>query len=66
MRRLQINYGTLWFRIGPFCVEIKDTTKVPLRFSERNGYVPTYRIGKYAITVNNQRLKSLACNSELQ
>ena len=39
-----------WIRIFGKGVAYRDTTVRPLLFSERNGYVPYVKIGKWVIT----------------
>lgn len=37
-----------WLRIFGRGFAVKDTNKVPLLFSERNGHIKTIRIGKWS------------------
>jgi len=43
--------GGFWIRIFGWGLSIKDTTKNPMVFSERNGYVKFIKIGKYLIKI---------------
>ena len=38
-------HGLVAFRVGPWWVKVRDTRKSRPLFSERNGYVPTCKVG---------------------
>lgn len=43
--------GFIVVRILGFGIHLKDTSRNRLSFSERNGYVKTYKIGKWSLKI---------------